>query len=149
MERSEIHVGWTYCFICVLEEGEPWPLDVDAIFECGMQCRCDPSKCPNRRIQHAKPCADVEVHLCCQHTRFPRFAPQRAFPKFFKTRNKGWGVRATCDIAACVYIAEYLGEMVLESESQFRQSAMYDGLAWMYQFSMDHQLDPTDPMLAY
>lgn len=67
-----------------------------AIFECGWRCGCNPKKCNNRLVQKG-----IRVPL-----------------QVFKTEWKGWGLRSPKFIPAGTFVAEYVGELLTDSEAE-------------------------------
>ncbi|KAI9303067.1 hypothetical protein BJ944DRAFT_108646, partial [Cunninghamella echinulata] len=84
-----------------------------AIFECNAQCKCD-KKCINRIVQRGRK-KPLEI---------------------FRTKDKGWGVRATEDIRERTYVEQYIGEVITRGESDHRGS-IYDKIGVSYLFDMD------------
>ncbi|KAJ1963574.1 hypothetical protein IWQ62_003171 [Dispira parvispora] len=76
--------------------------------------------CPNRAIQNSQPFPHVEV---------------------FKTRDRGWGVRATQSITKGTFIAEYVGE-VISAPIEHLRSLTYDQLNLLYVFQLDLGFEP-------
>lgn len=57
-------------------------------------------------------------------------------PQVFKTRDKGWGVRATKFIPKGMFICEYLGELITAEEAENR-GLFYDAVQCSYLFDLD------------
>lgn len=83
------------------------------IYECNYRCSCNANKCFNRVVGRG-PRERLEVFRCHD----PR---------------KGWGVRCTTDLAAGTFIADYIGEIVPETESERRGLTLSDE----YLFTLD------------
>jgi len=72
------------------------PLQVPTgIYECNKECSCS-STCPNRLAQF----------------------PIRTRLQVFKTKNRGWGIRALDDIPQGSFVCTYVGKLYADSESQ-------------------------------
>eukprot|EP01116_Phalansterium_solitarium_P003675 TRINITY_DN14499_c0_g1_i1.p1 TRINITY_DN14499_c0_g1~~TRINITY_DN14499_c0_g1_i1.p1 ORF type:complete len:409 (-),score=100.47 TRINITY_DN14499_c0_g1_i1:143-1369(-) len=84
-----------------------------AVYECNSKCQCGPN-CFNRVVQHG-PKYPLEV---------------------FKTRSKGWGVRAKSAIPKWHFVAEYVGEIITSQEAE-RRGAVYDRLKCSYLYDLD------------
>ncbi|KAI7871019.1 hypothetical protein BDF14DRAFT_1878860 [Spinellus fusiger] len=84
-----------------------------AIYECNLMCRCN-HHCKNRVVQRGR---TFELEI-------------------FKTKSKGWGVRALTVIPANAFVEEYIGEVIKEKEGKFR-SKVCDQLSLSYLFNMD------------
>ncbi|KAJ1656997.1 hypothetical protein IWQ61_003522 [Dispira simplex] len=76
--------------------------------------------CPNRAIQNTRPFPHLEI---------------------FKTRDRGWGVRATEPIPKGTFIAEYVGE-VINAPIEHLRSLTYDQLELLYVFQLDLGFEP-------
>lgn len=74
----------------------------DKIIECGDLCECG-EECMNRISQRRK-----EIPLC-----------------LFKTKNRGWGVRALANIPKGTFILEYVGELIGQDASNERPETAY------------------------
>lgn len=72
------------------------------IFECNRGCRCWKT-CSNRVVQHG----------------------QSARIQIYKTKGRGWGVRASLDILQGSFICEYVGELISDSEADNREDDSY------------------------
>ncbi|KAI8374415.1 uncharacterized protein BYT42DRAFT_576273 [Radiomyces spectabilis] len=83
------------------------------IYECSVACKCG-LDCSNRVVQRGR-----KIPL-----------------QIFKTPSKGWGVRAMCDIKSGSFVEEYIGEVIPETEGEFR-GAIYDKIGTSYLFDMD------------
>ena len=96
-------------------------LDEHRVFyECNKNCRCGPN-CFNRVAQKG-----------------PRYRLE-----LFKTKAKGWGVRAADPIPRGAFIDEYLGELISEQEAD-RRGVIYDKNKCSYLFDLDHQVDKSN-----
>ncbi|ODN77113.1 hypothetical protein L202_05645 [Cryptococcus amylolentus CBS 6039] len=85
------------------------------VWECGETCGCPP-ECINRVVQRGRsPKTQVEL---------------------FKTKLKGWGVRAGSDIPRGTFIGTYTGELVTEAESE-RRGVIYTAIGKTYIFDLD------------
>jgi SET domain-containing protein len=67
------------------------------VYECNSSCRCQ-ENCENRILQKG-----VRVKL-----------------EVFKSRHKGWGVRAGEPIARGTFVCEYVGEVLNDQEANKR-----------------------------
>jgi hypothetical protein len=74
------------------------------IWECGPNCGCPP-ECMNRVVQRGR--------------------GKMALVDLFKTRQKGWGVRAREGIASGTFLGIYAGEVIAEEESE-RRGIIYE-----------------------
>ncbi|XP_024155223.2 histone-lysine N-methyltransferase EHMT1 isoform X5 [Oryzias melastigma] len=72
------------------------------IFECNHACSCWKT-CKNRVVQKG-----LRTRL-----------------QLFRTRKKGWGVRAQQDIPKGTFVCEYVGEIISEAEADMRQIDAY------------------------
>uniref|UniRef100_A0A3B3HIQ6 Euchromatic histone-lysine N-methyltransferase 1b n=1 Tax=Oryzias latipes TaxID=8090 RepID=A0A3B3HIQ6_ORYLA len=72
------------------------------IFECNHACSCWKT-CRNRVVQKG-----LRTRL-----------------QLFRTRKKGWGVRALQDIPKGTFVCEYVGEIISEAEADMRQMDAY------------------------
>ncbi|OCF75103.1 hypothetical protein I204_03952 [Kwoniella mangroviensis CBS 8886] len=86
-----------------------------SVWECGKNCGCPP-ECGNRIIQRGRG-QDTKIEL-------------------FKTRWKGWGVRARAPIAAGTFLGIYAGELITEQESEER-GKLYAQIGRTYLFDCD------------
>ncbi|WWD05642.1 hypothetical protein V865_003723 [Kwoniella europaea PYCC6329] len=86
-----------------------------SVWECGKKCGCPP-ECGNRIIQRGRG-KDTKIEL-------------------FKTRWKGWGVRARAPIAAGTFLGIYAGELITEQESEER-GKLYAQIGRTYLFDCD------------
>lgn len=91
----------------LLEQGK-------AIYECNSRCRCD-QRCPNRVVQHG---------------------PKVPFV-VFKTRDRGWGLRATVPLKAGQFVCEYAGE-VIDCSTADARGKEYDNGGLTYLFDLDY-----------
>lgn len=74
----------------------------EKIVECGDLCECG-IDCLNRVTQRSK-----EIPLC-----------------LFKTKNRGWGVKAVTNIFKGSFLLEYVGELIGQSEANSRAETAY------------------------
>jgi hypothetical protein len=74
----------------------------ETIIECGDSCKCGIG-CINRVSQRQK-----EIPLC-----------------LFKTKNRGWGVRAGVNIPKGTFILEYVGELIGQKTANARAETSY------------------------
>lgn len=72
------------------------------IFECNHACSCWRT-CKNRVVQNGL----------------------RARLQLFRTKKKGWGVRALQTIPQGTFVCEYVGEIISEEEAEMRQNDAY------------------------
>ncbi|WVR03726.1 hypothetical protein IAU60_000721 [Kwoniella sp. DSM 27419] len=86
-----------------------------SVWECGKNCGCPP-ECMNRVIQRGRG-KDTKIEL-------------------FKTKWKGWGVRARAPIAKGTFLGIYAGELITEQQSEER-GALYAKLGRTYLFDCD------------
>jgi hypothetical protein len=87
---------------------------IDGIYECNQRCSCHISRCKNRVVGNG-PTLRLEVFRCSNPI-------------------KGWGVRCSKNIDPGTYIADYLGEILQESDADGRGLALSDE----YLFTLDH-----------
>ncbi|KAI9320388.1 hypothetical protein BX666DRAFT_1907472 [Dichotomocladium elegans] len=99
----------------IVERGTP-------IYECNSSCVCD-IYCNNRTVQQGR---NVPLQI-------------------FKTKGKGWGVRAMDDIQRGQFVEEYIGEVITEEEGEFRGS-FYDKAGMTYLFDMDFGVSDDTPV---
>jgi len=85
------------------------------IWECGPNCGCPP-ECMNRVIQRGR--------------------GRKTSIDLFKTRNKGWGVRARERIPKGTFLGVYSGELITEAESE-RRGVIYSVVGRTYLFDCD------------
>ncbi|KAI9278994.1 hypothetical protein BDA99DRAFT_493713 [Phascolomyces articulosus] len=83
------------------------------IYECNENCECSET-CQNRVVQRGR-----QVPL-----------------QIYKTKAKGWGVKALEDIPKGVFVEEYLGEVIKDTAGDFR-GKFYDKAGTTYLFDMD------------
>jgi hypothetical protein len=83
------------------------------IYECNSACACAPG-CRNRVVQR-----DVSVRL-----------------EVFKTRHKGWAVRALEPVRPGSFVCEYVGE-IIASEVAERRGVLYDAQGFSTLFDLD------------
>ena len=69
---------------------------VTGIYECNKQCSCSTSTCPNRLVQF-----NLRSRL-----------------EVFKTKNRGWGIRARDDLPQGTFICTYAGKLYTDQETQ-------------------------------
>ncbi|WWC88066.1 uncharacterized protein L201_002969 [Kwoniella dendrophila CBS 6074] len=86
-----------------------------AVWECGKNCGCPP-ECQNRVIQRGRS-RETKIEL-------------------FKTKWKGWGVRARANIPAGTFLGIYAGELITEQESEER-GKLYAQIGRTYLFDCD------------
>ncbi|WCJ30996.1 Histone-lysine N-methyltransferase SUVR5 [Euphorbia peplus] len=87
----------------ILEEGY-------LVYECNQMCSCSKT-CPNRILQNG-----LRVKL-----------------EVFKTKNKGWAVRACEPILRGTFVCEYIGEVLDEQEANERRGRYGEqGCSYMY-----------------
>ncbi|CAO3636118.1 unnamed protein product [Cunninghamella blakesleeana] len=84
-----------------------------AIVECNMRCPCD-KNCYNRVVQRGRTKPLV----------------------IYRTKKKGWGVRATVDIKERTFVEQYIGEVISQAEGD-RRGKIYDKMGTSYLFDMD------------
>ncbi|XVE82696.1 hypothetical protein DITRI_Ditri16bG0026600 [Diplodiscus trichospermus] len=94
----------------ILEEGY-------LVYECNHKCSCN-RMCPNRVLQNG-----VRVKL-----------------EVFKTKNKGWGVRAGEPILSGTFVCEYIGEILDEQEANNRLMR-YDRDGCNYMYNVDSHVN--------
>jgi hypothetical protein len=70
------------------------------IYECNYKCSCNVRRCKNRVVGRG-PQARLELFRCSDPM-------------------KGWGVRCKTDLPAGTFIADYIGEIIPESQSEKR-----------------------------
>lgn len=87
------------------------------VYECNSSCQCKDS-CQNRVLQKG-------VHLKLE---------------VFKSRHKGWGVRAAEAISRGAFVCEYVGEILNDSEANER-GERYDQVGCSYLYNIDAHLD--------
>lgn len=90
----------------ILEEGY-------LVYECNSSCSCDRT-CQNRVLQNG-----VQVKL-----------------EVYKTKNKGWAVRAHEAISRGTFVCEYIGEVLNREANEVDMSCSY-------QYKIDSQIDDT------
>lgn len=108
---------------CPNLSGSSFPYDRDgtlrlargkAVYECNKRCRCD-NRCMNRVVQHG-PTVPFVV---------------------FKTRDRGWGLRATVPLKSGQFVCEYVGEVV-DSNTADNRGKQYDHIGLTYLFDLDY-----------
>ena len=72
----------------------------EGVYECNQRCSCHLARCKNRVVGKG-PHLKLQVFRCSDP-------------------NKGWGVRCLTAIPAGTYVADYLGEVMLESHADGR-----------------------------
>ncbi|KAL5729184.1 [histone H3]-lysine(4) N-trimethyltransferase [Ranunculus cassubicifolius] len=90
----------------ILEEGY-------VVYECNSSCSCDKT-CPNRVLQNG-----VQVKL-----------------EVFKTKNKGWAVRAREAISRGTFVCEYIGRVVSREEAT-KEDVRYTNESCSYLYKID------------
>lgn len=111
---------------CPQLKGEPFPYKYDTkgrtvlrlnraekIIECGDLCECG-LECINRVSQRRK-----EIPLV-----------------LYKTKDRGWGVRAGANIAKGMFILEYVGEIIGQSAANARAETAY-----LFDLNLDRRTD--------
>ncbi|KAG2226778.1 hypothetical protein INT45_005743 [Circinella minor] len=83
------------------------------IYECNVNCECS-WNCRNRVVQRGR-----QIPL-----------------QIYKTKAKGWGVKAKQDIPKGTFVEEYVGEVIMNTEGDFR-GKFYDKAGTTYLFDMD------------
>ncbi|XP_042493601.1 histone-lysine N-methyltransferase SUVR5-like isoform X2 [Macadamia integrifolia] len=94
----------------ILEEGY-------LVYECNSMCSCDKT-CQNRVLQNG-----VQVKL-----------------EVFKTKNKGWAVRAAEAISRGTFVCEYIGEVLNDQEAN-RRGERYDTEGCSYLYDIDTHIN--------
>lgn len=97
----------------ILEEGF-------LVYECNSMCSCH-KECPNRVLQKG-----VQVKI-----------------EVYKTKHKGWAVRAAQAISRGTFICEYLGEVLNDQEAN-KRGERYDNEGCSYLYDIDAHIDTTD-----
>ena len=90
---------------------QPWV----PVYECNTKCTCS-SDCINRVVQ-----LGAKIPLC-----------------IFRTRRKGWGVKAMQRIKSKSFVSEYLGEVITIEEAE-RRVEMNEGEGNTYQFDLNFE----------
>lgn len=98
----------------ILEEGY-------LVYECNSSCSCDRT-CQNRVLQNG-----VQVKL-----------------EVYKTKNKGWAVRAREAISRGTFVCEYIGE-VLNREAK-EADTRYSNESCSYMYMIDSHIDDTSEL---
>jgi len=94
--------------------GLPWRrLRSEVVFECSYRCRCGP-ECHNRVVQHG-----IRHQL-----------------EVFRTKYKGWGLRAAEPILEGSFVCEYIGELISCSEAETRGRDIENGDAYLYDLDL-------------
>ncbi|ORX85118.1 SET domain-containing protein [Anaeromyces robustus] len=106
------------------KEGEVLITRNNIIHECNSKCFCGPN-CPNRVIQKGN---------------IPKL-------EIFKTKNKGWGVRAKELIRKSTFVAEYTGEII--KTNRVAKRIKKDPERTHYIFDIDILGDPEYSIDAY
>ncbi|XP_068654250.1 histone-lysine N-methyltransferase SUVR5 [Aristolochia californica] len=94
----------------ILEEGY-------LVYECNSMCRCDRT-CRNRVLQNG-----VQLKL-----------------EIFKTKKKGWAVRAGEAIPHGTFVCEYIGELLNDQEAD-KRGERYDHEGCSYLYDIDAHID--------
>ncbi|XP_042508772.1 histone-lysine N-methyltransferase SUVR5-like isoform X2 [Macadamia integrifolia] len=94
----------------ILEEGY-------LVYECNSMCSCDRT-CQNRVLQNG-----VQMKL-----------------EVFKTKNKGWAVRAAEAISWGTFVCEYIGEVLNDQEAN-RRGERYDTEGCSYLYDIDTHIN--------
>ncbi|KAH9306429.1 hypothetical protein KI387_010833, partial [Taxus chinensis] len=97
----------------ILEEGY-------LVYECNSMCSCN-KECPNRVLQKG-----VQVKI-----------------EVYKTKQKGWAVRAVQAISRGTFICEYLGEVLNDQEAN-KRGERYDNEGCSYLYDIDAHIDMSD-----
>eukprot|EP01018_Ginkgo_biloba_P028126 Gb_09467 [translate_table: standard] len=97
----------------ILEEGF-------LVYECNSMCSCH-KECPNRVLQKG-----VQVKL-----------------EVYKTKHKGWAVRAAQAIPRGTFICEYIGEVLNDQEAN-KRGERYDNEGCSYLYDIDAHINTTD-----
>ncbi|XP_057872607.1 histone-lysine N-methyltransferase SUVR5 isoform X1 [Cryptomeria japonica] len=97
----------------ILEEGY-------LVYECNSMCSCY-KECPNRVLQKG-----VQVKI-----------------EVYKTKQKGWAVRAVQTILRGTFICEYLGEVLNDQEAN-KRGERYDNEGCSYLYDIDAHIDASD-----
>lgn len=97
----------------ILEEGF-------LVYECNSMCSCN-KECPNRVLQKG-----VQVRI-----------------EVYKTKHKGWAVRAAQAISRGTFICEYLGEVLNDQEAN-KRGERYDNEGCSYLYDIDAHIDTSD-----
>ncbi|GLJ05151.1 hypothetical protein SUGI_0012200 [Cryptomeria japonica] len=90
------------------------------VYECNSMCSCQ-KECQNRILQNG-----VQVKL-----------------EVYKTKNKGWGVRAAEAICRGTFICEYIGE-VLNGQEANKQRERYDKEGGCYLYDIGLHIDTNE-----
>ncbi|GBG76491.1 hypothetical protein CBR_g22240 [Chara braunii] len=88
------------------------------VYECSPMCMCS-DECQNRVLQKG-----VRVKL-----------------EVYRTKHKGWAVRAAEAIPRGTFVCEYIGEVVNDREAN-RRGERYDQVGCSYLYDIDVHLDP-------
>ncbi|KAI8329079.1 hypothetical protein BC941DRAFT_443832 [Chlamydoabsidia padenii] len=97
-----------------------------AIYECNTACKCDATVCINRVVQRGR-----QMPL-----------------EIFKTKRKGWGVRAVTKIKKGTFVEQYLGEVICDKDGVGR-GKIYDRIGISYLFNMDLDGDTKNVIDSY
>lgn len=100
--------GFAYNHEKVLVSEKP-----SGIYECNQRCSCHVSRCRNRLVGLG-PTLPLQVFRCSD-------------------RGKGWGLRCAVDIPPNTYVADYIGEVMLEHDAEKRGLSKTDE----YLFTLD------------
>ena len=87
------------------------------IYECNIKCSCRVD-CPNRIVQLGR-----QFPLC-----------------IFRTRGRGWGVKATQPIKSNTFVSEYVGEVITNDEAE-KRGEKCDAQGITYLFDLDFEDD--------
>ncbi|KAH9327214.1 hypothetical protein KI387_007392, partial [Taxus chinensis] len=87
------------------------------VYECNLMCSCQ-KECQNRVLQKG-----VQVKL-----------------EVYKTKQKGWGVRAAEAIPRGTFICEYIGEVLNDQEAN-KRGERYDKEGCSYLYDIDPHID--------
>jgi hypothetical protein len=88
------------------------------VYECNVRCACT-ERCANRVLQLG-PRVRVEV---------------------FKTRVKGWALRAAEAVARGTFVCEYTGEVITNDEAE-RRGERYDAIGFSTLYDLDYNASP-------
>lgn len=95
------------------------------IFECNRACSCWKT-CNNRVVQYG---VRYEFYYLLHDLVFEVFCVNfylnRSRLQVFRTKGKGWGVRALRDIPKGTFVCEYVGEIISDSEADRREDDSY------------------------
>jgi hypothetical protein len=97
-----------------LRDGRIRKIKMAALLECSSACKCD-SSCRNRVVQQGR-----HTPVC-----------------IFRTRHKGWGVKAVKPIRKGTFISTYTGEVITDDEAEARGKD-HTSKGITYLFDMDY-----------